>query len=103
MPNHLHAVVEGQTAHAQLPRFVRLAKQRAGFAFSQRTQQPLWQKSYFDRTLRPQERVADVIRYLINNPVRAGLVDRPAQYPHWGSQVCSREAILESVSGAPRV
>ena len=33
MPDHLHALVEGLTHEADLRRFVRLAKQRAGYVF----------------------------------------------------------------------
>ena len=104
MPDHLHAVVQGQTAQANLARFVRLAKQRSGFLFVRKTGRRLWQASYFDRTLRGDEALADVVRYLINNPVLAGLVDSPSAYPFWGSEIDSREEILEFVSeSGPRV
>ena len=97
MPDHLHALVTAVSDIADLPRFVRLAKQHSGFAFARATGRRLWQDSYFDRTLREDESPAATIRYLINNPVRAGLVETPAAYPHWGSQVYSREEILEFV------
>ncbi len=102
MPDHLHAVVAGGSEHAALPRFVRLAKQRAGFQFIRRTGQRLWQDSYFDRTLRREEALGDVIGYVIRNPIRAGLVDAPMVYPFWGSEVCPRDEVLEFVAIEPR-
>ena len=98
MPDHFHAVVEGQARGSRWPRFVRLAKQLSSYAFRVKTGRRLWQNSYFDRTLRADEALADVVRYVINNPVRAGLVDAPAAYPCWGSVVYSRQEILDFIA-----
>jgi putative transposase len=105
MPDHLHAVVEGLTRAARLPRFVRLAKQLSGYRYRQLTGRRLWQESYFDRTLRVDEALPDCIYYIIANPVRAGLVTAPTQYPHWGSGKYSREELLEfiAIECLPRV
>ena len=100
MPDHLHVLVQGLTEGADLRRFVRLAKQRAGFWFARERHERLWQDSFFDRTLRQEDELATVIRYVINNPVRAGLVDAPVAYRHWGSQKFSREEILEFIQEA---
>lgn len=43
----------------------------------------IWQTGYYDHALREDEDVRRVARYLISNPVRAGLVDRVRDYPHW--------------------
>ena len=45
--------------------------------------QPLWQDGYFDRALREWEDPAGVARYIVLNPVRAGLVRTIREYPHW--------------------
>ncbi len=95
MPDHMHAVVEGVTEESALPRFVKLAKQHSGFHFARRQGSPLWQESYFDRTLRRDESLSDVFRYIILNPVRAGLVDTPTEYPHWGSGIWTRSEVLD--------
>jgi putative transposase len=97
MPDHLHLVVEGLSDGSSLSRFIRLGKQRSGYQFAQREHDKLWQDSYFDRTLRSDDALADVLRYLINNPVRAGLVDDPKEYPYWGSELYTREQLLEYV------
>ncbi len=98
MPDHLHALVTAGSEAADFQRFVRLAKQRSGFWFTQARRQRLWQESYFDRTLRENESPTEVIKYIVGNPVRAGLVETPAEYPFWGSQIYSREEILELIA-----
>jgi|APIni6443716594_1056825.scaffolds.fasta_scaffold143187_1 putative transposase len=101
MPDHVHLIVVGKTAGADMRRFVGLAKQRSGYEFARTCQGRLWQPSFFDRTIRPNEDVAEIIAYVIRNPVRARLVQDPADYPHWGSQAYSREEILAFVGSSP--
>jgi len=43
----------------------------------------VWQRSYFDRCLRKEEDVKGVSRYIVANPLRAGLVKEIGDYPHW--------------------
>ncbi len=103
MPDHLHVVVEGFDDTSNLPRFVRLAKQQTAYHFKRVTGERLWQDSYFDRTLRRDDDLGAMIRYVLDNPVRAGLVSTPMEYPHWGSQVTSRAGLLEFAGDCPRV
>jgi hypothetical protein len=78
----MHVLITGVSADADLQRFVRLAKQHTGYHFVRKTGRKLWHDSYFDRTLREDETPAGAIKYLIENPVRAGLVELPEKYPH---------------------
>jgi REP element-mobilizing transposase RayT len=43
----------------------------------------LWQEGYHDRALRVDEDVRQIARYIVANPLRAGLVARVWDYPHW--------------------
>jgi REP element-mobilizing transposase RayT len=43
---------------------------------------PLWQKSSYDRVLRQDESVEQVAHYILNNPVRRGLVACWEDYPY---------------------
>lgn len=43
----------------------------------------LWQPAYHDRALRRDEDVKAIARYIVMNPVRAGLVEKIGDYPHW--------------------
>ena len=47
--------------------------------------------------LRSGEDSRDVVKYIINNPVRAGLVAHPSEYPYWGSGRYAREELLEYI------
>lgn len=49
-----------------------------------RTGQPFWQQESFDHWPRNQEEFLRIIAYIENNPVKAGLVHRPEQWP-WSS------------------
>jgi len=44
---------------------------------------PIWQEGYFDHALRGDEDVKAFARYMIMNPVRAGLVEDIWSYPLW--------------------
>ncbi|WP_017902344.1 REP-associated tyrosine transposase [Pseudomonas asplenii] len=83
MPDHFHWLVELQDA--PLDELVRKTKCRATHAINQRLQRtgPLWQSSFHDRAIRREEDLQAVARYIVANPLRAGLVDRVGDYPLW--------------------
>lgn len=95
MSDHLHLLVSGASDRADLTQFVKIAKQRAGFSFRRARGEILWQEGYYDHVLRDEDDTAAVARYIIENPVRAGLVTEPAEYLFWGSDVFTREQLLE--------
>ncbi|MNC83563.1 hypothetical protein D3C75_1375940 [compost metagenome] len=43
----------------------------------------LWQAGYHDRAIRREDDVKTAARYIIANPLRAGLVKRIGDYPLW--------------------
>ena len=43
----------------------------------------LWQKGFHDRAVRSEEDLRALARYVVSNPVRAGLTHRVGAYPHW--------------------
>jgi len=83
MPDHLHWLL--QLESAGLARVVHGFKScssaaliKAGLACGQ-----VWQAGYHDRALRRWDDVRIAARYIVANPLRAGLVDRVGAYPHW--------------------
>ena len=58
---------------------------------------PLWQAGYYDRVLRGSDDVKAFVLYIMANPVRAGLVASPAEYPHCGSDVWTMDELLDGV------
>ncbi len=100
MPDHMHLLVEGVSGGADLITFTKDAKQRSAWLFKRRFRQRLWQEGYWEHVLRDSERIEDIIEYIVNNPLRKGLVERPEDYPYWGSSVYTREAILKFIGYA---
>ncbi|PUA47191.1 transposase [Pseudomonas protegens] len=83
MPDHLHWLLElGGCLLAALMRRIKSCSAREINAHLQRSGR-LWQKGYHDRALRRDEDLRVVARYLIANPIRAGLVTRLHDYPLW--------------------
>jgi REP element-mobilizing transposase RayT len=96
MPDHAHLLVEGTTAAADFRVFAARAKQRAAMSFARRYAAPLWQEGYYDRILREGDDVRRLAAYILANPVRAGLVPTPSDYPHVGSDVWTVSELLDS-------
>jgi putative transposase len=86
MPDHVHLALEGRAPTSDFRRFVKLAKQRSTFALQTQFEvNKVWQDGYFDRVLRYDEAVDVLVRYILENPVRAGLVARAEDYPYSGA------------------
>ncbi|MBD7987934.1 transposase [Luteimonas sp. Sa2BVA3] len=83
MPDHWHGVLQlGE--RETLSRCVGRARAHATRAWKPKDQgRQLWQRSFHDRALRAEERLVDVARYVVMNPLRAGLVGRIGDYPYW--------------------
>ena len=97
MPDHVHLLAIGTTDISNLLLFARVAKQKSGFAARQ-IGLALWQPSWFDRILREDDDDMATIAYIVNNPVRAGLVASVAEWHAWGSQLYTREALIDAIS-----
>jgi putative transposase len=97
MPDHLHLLVEGMRADSDLRRVQAAAKQYSGFYYKQRYGLTLWQRYGYERVLRSQEQTLDVVRYILANPIRAGLAKNMNEYPFSGSSVYSLEQLLEGL------
>ena len=84
MPDHWHAMIQ-LFPGAQLPAVVRRAKVVSARAVNQarRVDGAVWAKAFHDRALRDDESVLDAARYVVANPVRAGLARSVREYPFW--------------------
>ncbi len=92
MPDHLHLLLEG-TENTDLKEFMRVFKQMTSYHCNNESG-ALWQRSYYDRILRRDEDSVTVARYILNNPVRRGLVEVVMGYPFSGSFVAPLTDIL---------
>ncbi|MBI2189477.1 MAG: transposase [Acidobacteria bacterium] len=85
MPDHVHLVVGGTHETSDLRRFVKVSKQRVAHALNTaRRISPTWQEGFYERVLRSAEATDVVIRYVLDNPVRAGMVAKAEDYPYSG-------------------
>ena len=84
MPDHLHWLLQ-LDGDRSLSDSVCLVKSRSSrhihsvLAENRR----IWQRGFHDRALRAEEDVASVARYIVANPLRAGLVTSVRDYPLW--------------------
>ena len=81
MPDHAHLLVEGLSEQADFRRWAMLVRRRTTMACQFVLPNGLWQDGYYERALRKSEDVRAMIDYILDNPVRAGLVSRPLDYP----------------------
>ena len=84
MPDHWHGLLQLKEGEC-LQRQVLLIKSHTAKA-SNRAQSrtgSVWARAFHDRALRRDEDLFKAARYLVANPVRAGLVSRVADYPYW--------------------
>ena len=82
MPDHLHLIAEGTSDDADLQKFMKSWKQATGFEYSKSNAgQRLWQVGFFDHVLRSDESAHRHARYILGNPVRAGLAQSIDEYP----------------------
>ena len=96
MPDHVHLIVEAKEETSDLKRFIARAKQLSGYVYSQTHQRRrLWQRYGFEHVLRDDESTQRSVRYVLENPVRAGLVRDPSEYPFIGSSVFDVKELLE--------
>ena len=80
MPDHLHWLLQlGDSA--SLSDTVRRYKAQV----SLQLKTSIWQRGFHDHALREEESLIDVARYLIANPVRAGLCQKVGDYPFWNA------------------
>lgn len=85
MPDHLHLLI-GLGATESLPKLMqRIKSVTAGIAnAAQGRRGAVWMPGYHDRGVRSEAMLLPLARYVIANPVRAGLVQQVKDYPWWG-------------------
>ena len=87
MPDHVHLIL-GASPICDIVTFVGQFKNLAQREAWQRgIKGAFWQTSFWDHFLRGDERLEQVVEYVLNNPVRSGLVERWYDYRFSGSSV----------------
>lgn len=80
MPDHIHWLVQIGEQHS-LSRVVSIMKSLS----ARHIGMPIWQRGFHDHAVRDGEDIRQMARYVIANPLRAGLVARIGDYPFWNA------------------
>ena len=83
MPDHLHWLFV--IRHTIIAEVVRRVKGKSAYAINRHRgyHAKVWQKGFHDHAIRKEEDIKAIARYIIANPLRAGLVDNIGDYPFW--------------------
>ena len=87
MPDHLHWLMQmGNTL--SLSEVVKRCKGRSGMLITKALGKSgsIWQPAFHDHAVRHEESLIEIARYIVMNPVRAGLVARVEDYSLWDSR-----------------
>ena len=86
MPDHAHWLLqlgECDSLSAVVSRLKSASSRCVNLAMG--TQGPVWSRAFHDHAIRNDEGVVSAARYIVANPLRAGLVERLGNYPFWNS------------------
>ena len=84
MPDHFHWLIKLRHERADISRLVKGVKAKTTYYYRSRSgQKTIWQRGFYDQALRCEDQIVDVARYIVANPLRAGIVTRLQEYPHW--------------------
>ena len=94
MPDHVHWLFE--LLNGTLPDVMGRTKSRSTLAINRalRTSGAFWQRGYHDRAVRAEEDLRKIARYIIANPLRAGLVEHIGDYPLWDAAWVRDDCLL---------
>jgi REP element-mobilizing transposase RayT len=85
MPDHFHALLQLSETHLQA--VLNRLKSRSAIDLNRAIGRSgrFWEPGFYDHALRCEESLRGVARYIVANPLRAGLVQRIEDYPYWNS------------------
>jgi REP element-mobilizing transposase RayT len=84
MANHVHLLIWPSISPERLLKAFKGATSRQANRLLSRTGEPFWQKESYDHWVRNAAEFGKMRAYIENNPVKAGLVQRPVDFP-WSS------------------
>lgn len=102
MPNHVHVLItllKAVSLSEILHSWRSFSSNEINKLFNR--QGRLWMPEYYDRYIRDEEHFNNVVNYIHNNPVKAGLVDDPTHYRWSSAFVGSQASSLQDGLRAP--
>ena len=101
MPDHVHLVLEGMSSKSDLWKAVKEFKQKTGVWLSKNSKLK-WQKDFYDHIHRENENMYFSLNYIMNNPVRKGLVLNCLDYMGLGSLDFDIEQMVNQIERSPK-
>ena len=92
MANHVHLLAWPRAPASKFLHSLKGSTAREANKILGRTGQPFWQKESYDHWVRDSAELERIRHYIEQNPVKAGLVSRPQDYP-WSSASGRRESV----------
>jgi REP element-mobilizing transposase RayT len=89
MPDHVHVIFLADRGYS-LTQVMKGMKGVSSHKVNDSRKQSLqvWQHESFDRIIRSEKELHGKLNYMLNNPVKTGIVEDPWEYPGW---CCSEE------------
>jgi len=85
MPDHIHLLV--QLCETPIQKVIGRLKSRSARLLNNEIGRTgrFWRPGFHDHALRKEEDMLEMARYIVANPIRAGLVKRYGDYPFWNA------------------
>ncbi|MEN6641317.1 MAG: transposase [Armatimonadia bacterium] len=84
MPNHVHVVLATNPEIDVMTQVTRLKGRATHDLHALGVEGEIWERSCWDRHAREEDNVWEMVEYVLDNPVRWGLVEKTEEWPHAG-------------------
>jgi REP element-mobilizing transposase RayT len=84
MSNHVHILIWPKKSLPEITKSIKGFTAHEANRMLGRTGERFWQDESFDHAVRNEEKFYRIVRYIERNPVKAGLVQKPEEWP-WSS------------------
>jgi REP element-mobilizing transposase RayT len=84
MGNHVHVLLRANRNVSTVLQWLKGGTAHEANKLLGQTGRPFWQRESYDHWVRDERELERIAGYIENNPVKAGLVNEPSQYP-WSS------------------
>lgn len=83
MPDHVHFVA--QLKDSTLSKLIHSLKSYSANEINKSIKRkgPVWDRGYFERGIRNEKSLIEIIKYCLHNPIRKGMVEDFKDYPFW--------------------
>jgi REP element-mobilizing transposase RayT len=96
MANHVHVLIHPHIDPSRLLKSLKGSTAREANKLLGRTGEPFWQKESYDHWVRDAAEFRRVRAYIEDNPVKAGLVNAPEEFP-WSSAGAFRQELWRTL------